>query len=131
MRLEEFLADHTDVKEVKAGGDIFAKSERATAAYFIIEGAVEVYEPVDDGHSTMARLGPGEIFGEMALLRFDKYTLSAKAVEDTRLYVIPPEMLHEEIKSTHPLVKAILDMLLDRIHNVNEVLIDMDKVNRA
>lgn len=128
MRLEEFLETNTKIKTFAAGEDIFAEGEQAGAAYYIIEGRVEIYKGPPGPESRMAELGPDEIFGEMALLRYDKYTLSARALEETKAYVILPEILHEQLRAAHPLVRALLDMLVERIHNVNEVLIDIDQV---
>ena len=126
MRLQDFLSQTATKQSFFKGQSIFAKGAQAENAFFIIQGAVEIH----DGKSVMAKLGEGEIFGEMALLRFDEYTLSARAAEDTDVYVIAPALLQEQIRSLHPLVKAILDTLVERIHGVNEVLIDLDKANK-
>jgi CRP/FNR family cyclic AMP-dependent transcriptional regulator len=131
MRLDDFLNTNAAIKSFEKGQSVFAEGQEADAAYYIIEGQVEIFK--DDGGrlSGLAMLGPGEIFGEMALLRFDKYTLSAKATAALKVHVITPEILQAQIRETHPLIKAILDMLMDRIRDVNEVLIDHDRVNRA
>lgn len=130
MRLDEFLKKNTQVKTFEKGQSIFGKGEEAAAAYYVIDGAVEIFQGEGEKPSVMAVLGADEIFGEMALLRFDKYTLSARAAAKTRLYVITPELLQEQIRATHPLIKAIIDMLVDRVHNANEILIDHDRLNR-
>ena len=126
MRLEEFLAENTETVSFPEGEVIFEHGDQAEAAYYIIKGKVEVYEKLGDGESIMAQLGADEILGEMALLRFDEYTLSARALEDIEAYVITPEILQEQVRNTHPLIKAIMDMLMDRMHDTNKVLIDLD-----
>ncbi len=131
MRLEEFLSENTQRKSFAKGEAFFAQGDQAGAAYYIIQGEVEIFQTLSGAESIMASLGPDEIFGEMALLRFDEYTLSAKAAVDTEVYIITPEVLQVQIRDTHPLVKAILDMLLDRIQNVNEVLTDLDITNTS
>ncbi|MCC7305915.1 MAG: cyclic nucleotide-binding domain-containing protein [Alphaproteobacteria bacterium] len=127
MRLEDFLEKNTKIKTFEKGTPIFTEGKQADAAYYIIEGKVEIFQEVNGQPSVIADLGPGEIFGEMAILRFDKYTLSARAAEATKVHVITPEILQKEINATHPLIRAILDMLVDRIHTVNEILIDFDR----
>ena len=47
---------------------LFEKGDDGDAAYIIIEGAVDVMIPVDDGERSVATLGKGEIFGEIAVL---------------------------------------------------------------
>ena len=131
MRLEDFLSENTTLKTVAKDDLIFSEGAQAEAAYYVIEGRVDIFKESETGASVMATLGAGDIFGEMALLRYDEYTLSARANEagDVKLYVITPEVLQGVIREAHPLVKAILDMLVERVHDVNEVLIDIDQAS--
>ncbi len=131
MHLEKFLAQNTQSKIFAKGDIIFKQGTQADAAYYVAEGKVEIFQDVGARTSSLAILDAGQIFGEMALLRFDEYTLSAKAAAPTRLYVITPDILQRQIEGTPPLVKAIVDMLVERIHSVNEVLIDHDRVNQV
>ncbi len=126
MRLEDFLAENAEKKAFPKVHKIFTEGQQADCAYFVIQGKVEIFKGPPAKNSVMAILGPGEIFGEMALLRFDRYTLSARAVADTEVYVIVPEMLQAVLHETHPLIRAILDRLVERIHEANAVLIDID-----
>jgi len=36
-------------------------------------------------------------------------------------------MLHEQMRDAHPLMKKVIDTLLDRMKEVNEVLMDLDQ----
>lgn len=128
MRLEDYLDQATETKSFNKGALIFAQGQEANAAYYIIEGEVEIFQP---DSAVLAKLGPGQIFGEMALLRFDSYTLSAQAASLLKVHVITPAMLQEQIRAAHPLVKAILDMLAERVRTVNEVLIDLETAKQA
>jgi CRP-like cAMP-binding protein len=129
MRLEEFLTQNTEQKKFGKGEIIFTEGTQAEAAYYILQGQVEIFKGT--GKTSVGLLGPGQIFGEMALLRFNEYTLSARAHEDTVVHVIMPELLHSQIRATHPLIQSILNMLVDRVHELNEVLIDLENANRA
>jgi CRP-like cAMP-binding protein len=124
MRLEDYLDKVTETRDFAKGAVIFKQGQQADAAFYIIEGTVEIFQ---QGDATLAELGPGQIFGEMALLRFDSYTLSARAVSPLKVHIITPDMLQEQLRNTPPLVKAILDMLVERVRTVNEVLIDLDR----
>lgn len=128
MSLESFLSDRAETRSFSPGEDIIAQGSQAQAAYMVREGFVTVFRDVDGKNSVLARLGPGSIFGEMALLRYDQHTLSVRAETQTELYVIPTNLLVEQIRQTPPLVRAILDMLLDRINETNEALIDLDSL---
>ncbi len=131
MRLEEFLAEKAQTKSFTAGEQIAVQGAQAEEAYIIKQGRVKVYQDCGGAESVMAVLGPDEIFGEMAILRFDHYTMSVKAEEDTEVYVITPDMIHEHLRETHPLIKVILNTLLDRMKEVNEVLVDIDTAQKT
>lgn len=131
MNLEEFLRQTSEVKTFVKGALLIQEGQQAEEAYYVIEGAVEIYKNEGGAPVTVAKLGAGAIFGEMALLRFDRYTLSARAMMDVKTYVITPELLQEQIRKTHPLIKAILDSLMERVQESNQVLIDLDRGNRV
>ncbi len=47
---------------------LFEKGDEGDAAFIIIDGEVEVLVPVDGGEQSVAILGKGEIFGELAVI---------------------------------------------------------------
>ncbi|MEE8455615.1 MAG: cyclic nucleotide-binding domain-containing protein [Limibaculum sp.] len=47
---------------------LFEKGDEGDAAYIIIDGEVEVLVPTDGGEQSVAILGKGEIFGEIAVI---------------------------------------------------------------
>ena len=47
---------------------LFEKGDEGDAAFIIIDGEVEVLVPVDGGEQSVAVLGEGEIFGELAVI---------------------------------------------------------------
>ncbi len=52
----------------RAGERLFEKGDEGDAAFIIINGEVEVLVPVDGGEQSVATLGRGEIFGELAVI---------------------------------------------------------------
>ncbi len=126
--LDHDLKSVCETLHVPAGERICVRGQSADAAYMIREGSVRVYR--DDAGGDLARLGPGDIFGEMAVLRYGAYTMSVAALEDCELHVIPPDVLLRRVSETDPLVRAILNMALDRINDSNEVLVDIDRSER-
>lgn len=116
-------------RNFEAGEVIVRQGQLGDCAYVVKSGSVTVYRESGDGDFVFATLGPDEIFGEMALLRFDAYTLSVRAAEDSVLYVLPPALVNEQIRNTPNLIQAILSALLDRMHEVNTALLDIDQTS--
>lgn len=75
--------------EFKRGEYIFLPEENADKVYFISEGRIKVGSYSDDGKEiTKALLGPGEVFGELALLGKDRRRDFAFAMEKTTTCVL-------------------------------------------
>jgi CRP-like cAMP-binding protein len=52
----------------RTGERLFEKGDEGDAAFIIIDGEVDVLVPVDGGEQSVAILGKGEIFGELAVI---------------------------------------------------------------
>jgi CRP-like cAMP-binding protein len=125
--LSRTLESLAKTRSFRAGEIIVRQGQLGDCAYVVKEGAVSVYRESSDGEYVLATLGPDEIFGEMALLRFDSYTLSVRAEQDSTLFILPPSLVNEQIRQTPPLIQSILAALLDRMHEVNTALLDIDQ----
>jgi voltage-gated potassium channel len=73
-----------DSRTVQKGDVIARRGERATAMYFIVDGAVEV----ELREANNPRLGPGEFFGEIAILADEPRQATVRALEETQLLVL-------------------------------------------
>ena len=80
----EGLALRLRRSRVAARTDVFRKGDSGDDFYMIESGTVAV---IDDGHE-IRRLGPGDSFGEIALLRAVPRTATVRAMEDTELAVL-------------------------------------------
>ena len=77
----ETVARQLEHVVVPAGEDVFRQGEPGERFYVVVEGAAEV---VGDGRS-ITSLGPGDSFGEIALLRRVPRTATVTAVDELRL----------------------------------------------
>ena len=72
-----------------AGDVIFRQNFPGDHAYIIQSGEVEVYNEENDRSEThLAVLGPGEMFGEVALLDDVPRTASVRALSDVTLQIV-------------------------------------------
>jgi CRP-like cAMP-binding protein len=79
--LDEVAATMSEV-EVDAGSSVITLDDYGTAIYFVEQGAAEVLS--DGGEPTQA-LGPGDAFGEIALLLTGERTATVVADTPMRL----------------------------------------------
>jgi CRP/FNR family transcriptional regulator, cyclic AMP receptor protein len=73
-----------------AGTRVFHEGDSSDACYIVKTGSFRVTREHSDGRAiTLATLGPGEIFGELAMLDGDKRSASAEALTDGELLALP------------------------------------------
>jgi CRP/FNR family transcriptional regulator, cyclic AMP receptor protein len=92
-------------------------------AYLIQSGEMKVYLTKDGEEVELARLGAGQIVGEMALVFDGPRTASVKAIADSNLIVISRTMFEDKLKDSDATIRAIVMMLSRRILDSNNTLI--------
>jgi CRP-like cAMP-binding protein len=109
----EQLARGLEPLAVPAGDTVFEQGDLGDR-YFVIEsGEVEV---VGDGRR-IATLGPGQAFGEIALLKREPRTATVRAITPLGLHAIRPEHFLAVVLGFPPSAReagAEVDTLLDR-----------------
>ncbi|PNW65252.1 UNVERIFIED_CONTAM: hypothetical protein BEN50_23910, partial [Euhalothece sp. KZN 001] len=97
---------------------LFRQGEMRHCAYLIDKGDVEIFTEGDnedgDERQTLCILSAGEIFGEMALVDNGARTASAMTRNETEIFVIPRDSLHERIKGLDPIVSLLISLLIER-----------------
>lgn len=102
--------------EVEVGLDtVLAEQGRLGHEFFIVmDGRVSV---LDDGRP-VAQLGPGEFFGEIALLESRPRTATVRADGITRLLVVAHREFHSLMDEFPEVRQAVLDALVERLRRV-------------
>ena len=76
------------VREFGVGQAVFNAGDHGTCMYVVLEGRVQIVRPHRSGEGdgeVLAELGPGEFFGEMALVDNSTRMAAAMALTATRL----------------------------------------------
>ena len=96
-------------RHIDAGETLFRAGEPGDALYIVAKGQVEVLAPVQDqaGARSIARLGEGAAFGEMALISGHARTATVRAVEGTDLVQIAKDDFHKLIANDRQLATAV------------------------
>ena len=89
------LTDELTEVDLSRGASVFREGDQGDQLYFIVSGKVKLGRTSPDGReSLLAILGPGELFGEMALFDPSPRTATATAVSETRLAGLKNESLN-------------------------------------
>ena len=103
---------------------IMKEGDPGNSAYLIQSGSVEVYTENDEKKISLAKLDVGQIFGEMALVFDERRTASVRSLEDCNLIVITRQSFQQKLSKTDPTIKAIVQMLTQRIISANNTLVN-------
>ncbi len=93
---------------------IFSEGEEGAIAYVIESGLVEISTIEKGKQVQLGILTPGQLFGEMALINDEPRTATAIAIKDTVLTVISREQLIERLKSTEPMLRMLIRVIISR-----------------
>jgi MFS family permease len=110
-RTLEVLAAALEAEDVPAGAAIVRAGEPGERYYLVAEGSVRV-EPAAAGPVT---LGPGEGFGEIALLRDVPRTATVVAVDDCRLFTLEREAFLTAVTGSVTSLAAADEMIASRL----------------
>jgi serine/threonine-protein kinase len=75
-------------RSVAEGELIIREGDEGDAAYILVDGEVEVFKSDEPDDAERLRLGPGEVFGETALLTGEPRNANVRAATDARVVVI-------------------------------------------
>ena len=116
------LAAVSTVQDFPANAEIITEGDEGTTFYCIVSGAVKVIRA--ESGALLAALGPGESFGEMALLDGGLRSASVVAVTEVRCLVLPQWEFTVALKHTLELALALLRVLSRRLRASNQALSD-------
>lgn len=88
----------------KAGDVIVTEGQKGIGFYLVADGEVTI----EKGGRTVATMGPGKYFGEMAILDQQPRTASVKATRPTRCLVLSPWEFWGTVSDDPVVLRALL-----------------------
>ncbi len=120
------LAAAANRRRFGRGEAIFHKDERGESLYIIEEGSVRIYLPSPQGADlTLAVLGAGDFFGEMALLDGGPRSASATALRETATLVLGRADFTAVLQSRPQSAMAVLAAVAQRLREADEMAGDL------
>ena len=130
---EHFMADEIDevvrrgaYVELARGDGLFAAGTRADAAFIVVRGAAEVVAIRGELERRLAILGPGQLVGQLSVLRRTPHSTHAFAREDSTILEIGAAEFHElyfgSSRASARLRQAVQASLLAAMARTNRAL---------
>ena len=108
-------------KRLAPGNVLFKKGDSGDALFGIRRGTINIETGADSGQRcTLNVLGPGDVFGEIALLDGRTRTADAIAVEECELFVLRRKDFLDFVHADPLLSMKLIEFLCDRLRWVNE-----------
>jgi CRP-like cAMP-binding protein len=112
---------------------ILKEGDYGVSIYKVLKGNVRIFRKLGDQKFTLATLGRGEVFGEMAFFNFllEPRSASVEAIDDVELEVWHPALLADEYRRISPMLRYVLKQTLSRLMTLNKVISDLAAKRRA
>jgi signal transduction histidine kinase len=112
----------TQERQFASGLEIFQEGTPGDGVYFVKDGQVEISGLVGGNtRRVFSQLGPGEIFGEMAVIEHRPRSATATALKDTVVYFIPRGEMLSLIERSPSLAFNLLQQISHRLREFNQL----------
>lgn len=122
------LLDHNELqalhciaqdRQFAAGQEIFREGAPGDGVYFVKSGVVEISAGVSG--RVFSRLGPGEFFGEMAVIEHRPRSATATAAMPTEVFFLPRGEMLTFIERSPGLAFGLLQQISHRLRELNQL----------
>lgn len=124
------LCQMAQVMEVPAGELLFEEGSPGERAYVIQKGELKVYKMSSGREVLLARRGPGEVIGEIALIENRQRMASVRAEQDSVLIAITKEQLQDLMDTSPHAMRSIFNTVLGRLRSTQSKLEQSEKLAR-
>ncbi len=106
-------------REFPKGTVLFREGESGKEMYVIQSGSIAISKQVRDVEKVLATLGPGEFFGEMAIISNKPRTATATVAEPARCLVIDPKTFEAMVRGNAEIAVRMIKKLADRLQEAD------------
>jgi CRP/FNR family transcriptional regulator len=103
------------------GVRVFHEGDRSDACYIVRNGDLRVTREHPDGRAiALATLGPGDIFGELAMLDGEARSASVEALTECQLLALPAGDVRRLLRGSSEITVKLVVALTRRLREANE-----------
>ena len=115
------------LQSYREGQKIFGEGDSGDAAFLVESGLVEISRTVKGEKMILKRIGPGGLFGEMALIDAQPRMADAEAVEKTKAFLVPTVVFKNQLNSSDPFMRKLVLALMNHARSLSGQLADANK----
>jgi CRP/FNR family transcriptional regulator, cyclic AMP receptor protein len=105
---------------------VFFQGDPSDSLYILVKGSVKVAKASEDGHEKILDiLGPGEIFGEFAMLDGQPRSATVTTCEPTELALISRRDFRDFVSTRAEILWKVLESLCARVRKTSTDMLDM------
>lgn len=120
------LSDERKIKHYKRRDLIFEEGDYPRYLYFVKSGKAKVFKTNEDGKEYIIEIcKEGDFFGYLDLLKEEKYTESAAAMEETEISLIPKEDFSKLLNANRDVASQMIKMLANNVTAKEEQLLNL------
>jgi len=115
------IAQVAKAKRVAARTIVFFEGNRADALFIVLSGSLKVFQTANDGRvRVLGTIGPGETFGELAMLDGQPRSASVETIGASELLVIARHDWRRIATTTPAILLGILESVCTRLRAQND-----------
>ena len=119
------LASISIPKKVKKKQTLFLEEQHGHAMFLLVYGTIQLHKSAQDGRDIVIRIiRPGEIFAEVVLFEQGNYPVSALALEDSLVLMLPRRQIHCLLVEEH-FRNAFISMLMRQQRHLTQRILNL------
>ncbi|ACL70565.1 Crp/Fnr family transcriptional regulator [Halothermothrix orenii] len=117
----DLLKSITNKRRYKAGEILFFEGDKPDAFYIVVEGEIQIIKVSYDGKEKILEvMGPGDFFGEMAIIDSKGRSATARVIRDSSLLVVGNQEFLNLVREYPFIALKIIGELSRRLRQANQ-----------
>ncbi len=113
------VCEGSETVDVEAGTVIIEEGSDSVEMYVVVKGQMTVTKHTPDTEVELARIGPGEVVGEMALLDNSPRMATVRAAEKSQLIRVPVEAFEDMLEDSR-VVRRMFRTVTARLRDIED-----------
>jgi len=116
----ELAAERFHEKIFRKDEIVFYEGDKGGAFYIVAAGEFSIFKETGRGIRELKRIGPGEVFGEMAMITQERRSATVRAIKNSLCLMMDEADFSDWMKKDEPFSRNIFKILSHRLNDSND-----------